>query len=60
MENTVAEKVRAAAWWLSEQIPVPPHVVSILKSKFDITAVQAAQACTIANQFRSKERPSGE
>lgn len=60
MEISVADKVRAAARWLSEQSPVPPHVVSILKSRFDITAVQAAQACTIANQYRSNGGASGE
>ncbi|KQW62717.1 MULTISPECIES: hypothetical protein [unclassified Ensifer] len=60
MENIVAEKVKAAARWLSEQTPVPPHVISILKTKFEITAVQAAQACTMANQYRSNGRHSGE
>jgi len=54
------EKVRVAARWLSEQNPVPPRIISILKMKFDVTAVQAAQACTMANQYRSKGRRSGE
>lgn len=46
------EKVRAAARWLSEQDPVPPHVVNILKAKFDLKALQACEACKLAGDFR--------
>ncbi|RVI69348.1 hypothetical protein CN187_09105 [Sinorhizobium meliloti] len=46
------EKVRAAARWLSEQDPVPPHVVNVLKTKFDLKALQACEACKLASEYR--------
>ncbi|MEY9782293.1 arsenate reductase-like glutaredoxin family protein [Sinorhizobium fredii] len=46
------EKVRAAATWLSEQNPVPPHVVNVIKTKFDLKALEACEACKLANEFR--------
>lgn len=46
------EKVRAAARWLSNQNPVPPHVVNVLKTKFDLKALQACEACKLASDFR--------
>ncbi|MDX0438848.1 hypothetical protein GOD90_27385 [Sinorhizobium medicae] len=46
------EKVRAAAIWLSEQDPVPPHVVTVLKTKFELKALQACEACKLAGEFR--------
>ncbi|MEY9631305.1 hypothetical protein ABIA27_006340 [Sinorhizobium fredii] len=46
------EKVRAAARWLSEQDPVPPHVVNVLKTKFDLRALQACEACKLAQDLR--------
>ncbi|RVK73181.1 hypothetical protein CN159_02185 [Sinorhizobium meliloti] len=46
------EKVRAAARWLSEQDPVPPHVVNVLKTKFDLKALQACEACKLAQDYR--------
>lgn len=53
MTNVVAdEKVRAAATWLSEQNPVPPHVVNVLKSKFELKALQACEACKLAVELR--------
>lgn len=50
---TSDEKVRAAATWLSEQDPVPAHVVNVLKTKFDLKALQACEACKLAQDFRS-------
>lgn len=53
MMNVVAdEKVRAAARWLSNQNPVPPRVVNVLKTKFDLKALQACEACKLASDFR--------
>lgn len=46
------EKVRAAAIWLSEQDPVPPHVVTVLKAKFELKALQACEACKLAQDYR--------
>lgn len=46
------EKVRAAARWLSDQNSVPPHVVHVLKTKFDLKALQACEACKLAHEYR--------
>ena len=46
------EKVRAAARWLSEQNPAPSRVVNVLKTKFDLKALQACEACKLASDFR--------
>lgn len=50
------EKVRAAATWLSKQNPVPPHVVNVLRTKFDLKALQACEACKLAQEYRSDPR----
>ncbi|MDJ1632507.1 hypothetical protein [Rhizobium rhizogenes] len=48
--------VTAAAQWLAEQQETPQQVIHLLREKFGITAVQAAQACTLANKFRIARR----
>lgn len=50
------EKVRAAASWLSEQDPAPTHVVSVIKTKFELSALQACEACKMAHSFRQEGR----
>lgn len=47
------EKVGAAARWLSEQNPVPPHVVYFIKTKFELSALQACEACRAAQDIRA-------
>ncbi|RVK59141.1 hypothetical protein [Sinorhizobium meliloti] len=56
MEAIGEDKVRAAARWLSDQNPVPPHVVNVLKTKFDLKALQACEACKLAQEYRSDRR----
>jgi hypothetical protein len=46
-------KVRAAATWLSKQNPVPAKVVNVLQAKFNLKALQACEACKLAQDFRS-------
>lgn len=48
--NVVA--IDAAARWLAAQTETPQQVIHLLREKFGITAVQAAKACTLANQYR--------
>lgn len=52
------EKVRVAARWLSEQNPVPPHVVYFIKTKYELSALQVCEACKLAQEFRAEERVS--
>lgn len=46
-------KVRAAAMWLSEQDPVPAHVVNLLKTKFSLKALEVCEACRLAQSYRT-------
>ncbi|WP_190300187.1 hypothetical protein [Rhizobium phaseoli] len=45
-----------AARWLAAQTDHMPNVISILRQKFGLSAVQAAQACTLANKHRIEAR----
>ncbi|RVG20275.1 hypothetical protein CN231_05535 [Sinorhizobium meliloti] len=56
--NNTARYVESAAKWLAEQEEPPHHVVSILKEKFGLRALEACRACALANQFRGSGRAS--
>ena len=58
-EHEHSAAVENAAMWLSEQNPAPHPVVPILRSRFELTAVQACEACAIANQFRTNRKAFG-
>lgn len=51
--------IERAAMWLSEQNEPPQQVIHLLRQKFGITAVEAAQACTLAAQYRQNRRAFG-
>ncbi|CAH0133205.1 hypothetical protein SRABI05_00099 [Agrobacterium fabrum] len=51
--------IEKAAVWLSEQKETPNDIIHILRDKFEITASEAAQACTLANKFRTDRRARG-
>jgi hypothetical protein len=55
----MTSQIEKAAMWLSEQKEPPPQVIHQLRERFGITAVQAAQACTLANQYRMNRRAFG-
>ncbi|MGO8023068.1 hypothetical protein [Rhizobium leguminosarum] len=44
--------VDSAARWLAAEIDHMPNVIGILRQRFGLSAVQAAQACTLANKYR--------
>jgi hypothetical protein len=55
----MTEQIEKAAVWLSEQKETPQQVIPLLRERFSLTAVQAAQACTLANQYRTNRRAFG-
>lgn len=57
MTTTPIEK---AAMWLSEQPQDLPNKLALLQNIFSLTAAQAAQALTLANQYRQNRRAFGE
>jgi hypothetical protein len=52
-------KTEEAAIWVSEQNEIPQQVIHLLREKFGITAVQAAQALTLARQYKTNRRAFG-
>ncbi|MGZ2477958.1 hypothetical protein ACVI1N_006313 [Sinorhizobium medicae] len=56
--NNTARWVESAAKWLAEQDKPPVHVISVLKDKFGLRALEACRACAMANQFRGSGRAS--
>lgn len=55
----MTNQIEAAAMWLADQKDTPQQVIHLLREKFGITAAQAAQACTLANKFRTYRRAHG-
>lgn len=56
--NNTARWVESAAKWLAEQDEPPAHVISVLKERFGLRALEACRACALANQFRGSGRAS--
>lgn len=54
--NNTARWVESAAKWLAEQDEPPAHVISVLKERFGLRALEACRACALANQFRGSGR----
>lgn len=52
-------KIIRAARWLSEQRDTPANVIHAIRDKFGVTAAQAAQACTLAREYRTASRQGG-
>lgn len=46
-------KVSAAARWLSEQTVPPPNPITAIRGKFLLNALQACEACRIAQTIRT-------
>lgn len=51
--------IEQAAMWLSEQRENPENVMQFLRDKYSLSASEAAQACTLANKFRTYRRAHG-
>ncbi|MBB4402564.1 MULTISPECIES: hypothetical protein [Rhizobium/Agrobacterium group] len=54
-----AAPIEKAAMWLSEQPQDLPNNLGLLQNIFSLTAAQAAQALTLANQYRQNRRAFG-
>lgn len=48
--------IEEAAKWLSLQHQPPQPIMKYLRDNFSLTTAEAAQACTLANTFRSERR----
>lgn len=54
-----SETVIQAAQWLSEQNPAPAHVISALRERFGLSALEATEACAQASKYRVWRRAHG-
>lgn len=54
-----ADAVTKAAMWLTDQPDDLPDKMALIRNRFGLTAVQAAQALTLANQYRMNRRAFG-
>jgi hypothetical protein len=54
-----SEAVTQAAHWLADRKETPQQVIHLLREKFGITAVQAAQALTLARQYKTNRKAFG-
>jgi len=50
--------IMTAAQWVAERDPMP-DVIPQLKQRFDLTALQASQACAMAQKYRVLRRTFG-
>lgn len=48
-----------AAQWLAEQKEPPPQAVPTLKAEFGLSALQACEACKLAQNFRLNRKVHG-
>jgi hypothetical protein len=51
--------IERAAMWLADQKEHPEQVMRLLREKFGLTAGQAAQALTLARQYKVNRRAFG-
>lgn len=51
--------VIAAAQWLADQKEPPARVVPTIRAMFSLSALEAAQACGLAQKFRTLRRAFG-
>ncbi|ARQ08601.1 hypothetical protein NXC12_CH00510 [Rhizobium etli] len=52
-------KVTAAAQWLADQKEPPSPVVPILRERFGLSALDACNACKLAQTFRTNRKAFG-
>jgi hypothetical protein len=48
-----ANRVSAAARWLSEQTTPPTNPITAIRQKFSLTALQSCEVCKLAQELRS-------
>lgn len=52
-------KVTVAAQWLADQQEPPPQAVPTLKERFELSALEACEACKLAHDFRVNRKVYG-
>jgi hypothetical protein len=55
----MTEQIEKAAMWLADQPDDLPNRFAVIQDKFSLTAAQAAQALTLARQYKTNRRAFG-
>jgi len=55
----MTDAVVVAAQWLADQQEPPPRVVPILRERFGLSALEACEACKLAQTYRTMRRAFG-
>jgi len=58
-EHAHSEAVTVAAQWLADEQTPPAGVIPFLRSRFNLTALEACEACAMARRFRINRRAFG-
>lgn len=48
-----SEAVEQAAQWLADEQHPPPSIIPTLRSRFGLSAIEATEACALAQQYRT-------
>lgn len=59
MSETFPESVVKAAQWLADQQEPPARVVPTIRERFGLSALEATQACRLAQNYRILRRAYG-
>lgn len=51
--------VEQAAQWLADQNPPPSPVVPVLRQRFNLSPMEACEACALAAQYRTNRKAFG-
>ncbi|MGR9349950.1 hypothetical protein [Rhizobium leguminosarum] len=54
-----SESIVLAAQWLAEQHPAPQPVIHELRKRFPLSALEACEACAMAQRFRTYRKAAG-
>lgn len=55
----MTSQIEKAAMWLADQPDDLPNKLALIQNMFSLTAAQAAQALTLARQYKTNRRAFG-
>lgn len=51
-EHEHTETVNLAAMWLADELHAPQLIIPALRQRFNLTALEASEACALAKKYR--------
>jgi hypothetical protein len=58
-EHERNETVVQAAQWLADRNPAPTPIISLLRERFGLSALEATEACALSNKYRVWRKAHG-